>query len=78
MIGSLEALYISNRLDGYAYYLYALLLSCVPRWFQYSILSMYKHVLTGILILLAVKAWEVLFPGRGVLAKPTRDIRWQT
>ena len=45
------------------------LLSCVPRWFQYSILSMYKHVLTGILILLAVKAWEVVFPGRRVLVE---------
>jgi hypothetical protein len=78
MIGTLEALYLSSRLVPIAYFLYALLLSCVPRWFQYSILSMYKHVLTGLLILAVVKAWEVVFPGRVLLPNPTRDVRWQT
>lgn len=78
MIGTLEALYLSNHLGPIAYFFYALLLSCVPRWFQYSILSMYKHVLTGMLILAVVKAWEVVFPSRLLLPDPTRGIRWQT
>lgn len=79
MIGTLEALYLSNRLGRIAYFLYALLLSCVPRWFQYSILSMYKHVLTGMLLLAVVKSLELLFPGRvPLLGSSTRSIRWQT
>lgn len=79
LIGSLEAMYVSRTLGGLAFYLYALLLSCVPRWFQYSILSMYKHVLTGVLLLLAVKAWELVFPRREPLAaRAAPSVRWQT
>jgi hypothetical protein len=54
LIGSLEALHLRGALRGWPYFGYVLLLSCVPRWFLYSILTMYKHILTGILILLVV------------------------
>lgn len=78
MIGALEGMYLSSSLGPLAYFLYALLLSCVPRWFQYSILSMYKHVLTGALILAIVKVGEALFASRAVLSGPTQRVRWQT
>jgi len=52
LIGALEVLYVQRRLSPHAFFLYLILLSCAPRWFLYSILSMYKHVLTGMLVLL--------------------------
>lgn len=78
MIGTLEAMYLSSNLGPLAYYLYALLLSCVPRWFQYSILSMYKHILTGILILVVVKMFEIVLPRRVPSPHLAHDVRWQT
>lgn len=77
IIGTLEAMYLSASLGPLACYFYVLLLSCVPRWYQYSILSMYKHVLTGLLILAIVKGGELLFQGRAQLSPPPPAIRWQ-
>ncbi len=53
-IGTLEARFVAGSLTRITYALYLLLLSCVPRWFLYGIFSMYKQVLTGLLVLLAV------------------------
>jgi hypothetical protein len=54
-VGYLEVRYLAGVAGQWQYLLYLLLLSCTPRWFLYSILSMYKHVLTGLLIVLLVK-----------------------
>jgi len=54
IIGFLEAHSTRGSLKGWTQFGYVLLLSCVPRWFLYSILTMYKHVLTGVLLLLLV------------------------
>jgi hypothetical protein len=64
MIGSLEALSIRGSLRGWTQFSYVLLLSCVPRWFLYSILTMYKHVLTGVLLLLFVTFVTSLYARR--------------
>jgi hypothetical protein len=55
LIGALEVRAVRRELTPTAFFLYLMLLSCAPRWFLYSILSMYKHVLTGTLILLAAQ-----------------------
>jgi hypothetical protein len=55
LIGALEIRSVRRELTPITFFLYLMLLSCVPRWFLYSILSMYKHVLTGTLILLAAQ-----------------------
>jgi hypothetical protein len=64
-IGALEAVYLRRSFGKMTFFFYALLLSCVPRWFLYSILSMYKHVLTGLLLLGVVKVLSSLFERSG-------------
>lgn len=63
-IGALEALSIRGWLQGWTEFCYVLLLSCVPRWFLYSILTMYKHVLTGVLLLLLITFLTRLYARR--------------
>jgi hypothetical protein len=55
VIGHLERHYLAGTAGQWQYLFYLLLLSCAPRWFLYSILSMYKHLLTGILIVCLAK-----------------------
>jgi hypothetical protein len=55
LIGALEVRSVRRELTSTGFFLYLMLLSCAPRWFLYSILSMYKHLLTGTLILLAAR-----------------------
>ena len=52
LIGALEVRSIRCELTSSGFFVYLLLLSCAPRWFLYSILSMYKHLLTGVVVLL--------------------------
>jgi hypothetical protein len=51
----LEIRFLSRNLGRFAYLMYLLLLSCVPRWLLYSSFSMYKHVLTGLLVFACVR-----------------------
>jgi hypothetical protein len=53
--GFLEARFVTYGLTPWNPLFYLLLLSCVPRWFLYSIFTMYKHVLTGVVIFVVVK-----------------------
>jgi hypothetical protein len=64
LIGALEALSIRGSLVGWTQFAYVLLLSCVPRWFLYSSFTMYKHVLTGVLILIPIKLVTSLYARR--------------
>jgi hypothetical protein len=52
LTGHLEARHLAGAAGQWHYLFYLLLLSCTPQWFLYSIFSMYKHVLTGLLIVL--------------------------
>ena len=52
VIGHLEGRALSGRDLGWQGVVYLLLLCCTPTWFLYSILSMYKYMLTGLLIAL--------------------------
>jgi hypothetical protein len=61
IIGSLEARSVRGELAPMACFLYLGLLSCAPRWFLYSNLSMYKHMLTGIIIVVLARLLSSIF-----------------
>ena len=64
LIGALEVRAVRRELTPIVFFFYLMMLSCSPRWFLYSILSMYKHLLTGTLILIAARLVSNLVGGR--------------
>jgi hypothetical protein len=73
VIGTLEVRFVRRALAPTGFFLYLLLLSCAPRWFLYSFLTMYKHVLTGIVILAVVAFLTHHFVGESAIRVRTPD-----
>ncbi|HEV3333079.1 MAG TPA: hypothetical protein VG096_18960 [Bryobacteraceae bacterium] len=75
VIGTLEVRFVRRALSPTGFILYLLLLSCTPRWFLYSFLTMYKHVLTGIVILVLSACFTRFFERQSPLRVKTLDYR---
>lgn len=69
LVGFLEGRALTGRAGAWTGTFYILFLSCVPTWFLYSILSMYKYILTGTLIALVAHLAPTLAARRAQLPR---------